>query len=539
MKIQHHHIRRIIWFLFGIYCSSAILAQDEQTEARSEFTISIGGGMSSLFTNDPLALQKQAGLGGNLGLSYTYFVSPRIGLGTGIEIASCQSKYMANQITGSATGNDPLNPGYIYTLNYTYQNFEEQLNNVQCQIPVYLQYQGATWPRFYMRAGVLIGYHISSESHTYANKLSVTSNFSYEGQTYHEIGDGIESLRNVNQKRDLSLKSPDCKLSIEIGSKWKVNKINGLYGGLYVDYGLNNLLEEPIWIPRIVAVDGSQYVTNDLVFNTASIQKLRSISVGIKVRYAFGIGSMTVIKRAPANNTGVLKAHPDASTYQRANQSFQSQPSEIQESARTITAETSTTNAVPVTESTTITGTEQKDATYYVVTPVYKDNAQPVEEYSYETTDDYRYPVFDQGTVSEAELQHVARSIREQAMAVLSEPIDNYSDIAESALTPEMKKRLDRKIAILKNEPSIVLLVSGHTCNVKSDAINHEIGIQRANEVKYYLVLHGIDPTRITTSSVGAQEPVTSDNSENGRRKNRRVTFTAIYSTSIQYPNHR
>jgi outer membrane protein OmpA-like peptidoglycan-associated protein len=147
----------------------------------------------------------------------------------------------------------------------------------------------------------------------------------------------------------------------------------------------------------------------------------------------------------------------------------------------------------------------------------------------------YRYPVFhfeQQDPLSERE--KVMLSIREQEMSLLSEPVDDYGDIAESSLTPAMQKALDAKIAILENEPGIRLVVYGHTCNIKSEAICCEIGQQRANEVKYYLVRRGSAPERITAVSMGSGNPVATNDTETGRRKNRRVTFMPVYADPSQ-----
>ena len=528
MKKKNHHIKQIFLLTCGVCCFPGIQAQDEQLETRSEFSISAGGGMTSFYTKDPLNVEQQAGLGGNAGLSFTYFLSPRIGIGTGIEIATYQSKYTANQVSGQATGIDPRNPDYDYTLDYTYQNFEERLSNSQFQIPIYLQLQGSGWPRFYMQTGIRLGYLLSSKSNITADRLSVTGSFSYEGQSYHDTGDGLETTRKVNQKIDIKFMSPDCKLFIEVGPKWKSQNSDGLYCGFYCEYGISNLLQQPMSVPEIINKGESEYITHDLIHNT-SINALRSIAVGVKLRYAFGTSSMLIVKQ-PEMNKRQKSAHtnelpyPNASVYHRINDSFTS----------------SSQDTVPVTGQTIVQETEaDKSVSYYVVTPIYNEYDMPVEEPLYQSTDNYSYPVFDQGIVSEAELQHIMLSMREQAMGVLSEPIDNYSDIAEYELTSSMKKILDRKVALLKNETNIALIVSGHTCNVKSEAINNEIGMLRANEVKNYMVSQGIAPTRITTTSVGDQDPVTTNNTEAGKRKNRRVTFTTIYSTSIQYPSGR
>ncbi|TAF64095.1 MAG: type IX secretion system membrane protein PorP/SprF [Cytophagales bacterium] len=88
---------------------------------------------------------------------------------------------------------------------------------------------------------------------------------------------------------------------------------------------------------------------------------------------------------------------------------------------------------------------------------------------------------------------------------------------------------LDNMATLMTDYPEIKIKVSGHTCNIaKSDMINNELSLKRAESVKKYLINKGITPERIQTAGYGSTKPIASNETEFGRIKNRRVEFEVI-----------
>ena len=69
------------------------------------------------------------------------------------------------------------------------------------------------------------------------------------------------------------------------------------------------------------------------------------------------------------------------------------------------------------------------------------------------------------------------------------------------------------------------LLLIGHTDDVGSDEYNMDLSRMRARSVANYLNLHGIENERIITEGRGKRQPVTHEQTDVARRKNRRVEF--------------
>ena len=77
----------------------------------------------------------------------------------------------------------------------------------------------------------------------------------------------------------------------------------------------------------------------------------------------------------------------------------------------------------------------------------------------------------------------------------------------------------------MKDVPSLMIELSGHTDNVGSDAANQNLSQRRAEAVRAYLVSRSVDGSRVTAVGYGASRPVDNNNSKVGRANNRRTEF--------------
>lgn len=103
-----------------------------------------------------------------------------------------------------------------------------------------------------------------------------------------------------------------------------------------------------------------------------------------------------------------------------------------------------------------------------------------------------------------------------------------YFDPGKWDIKPESYPELDRLAQFLKDNPGVYIEISGHTDNTGDPSTKKELSLRRANAVKYYLVRKGIPESRMTTKGYGPDRPVASNETEEGRRLNRRVEFEII-----------
>ena len=93
-------------------------------------------------------------------------------------------------------------------------------------------------------------------------------------------------------------------------------------------------------------------------------------------------------------------------------------------------------------------------------------------------------------------------------------------------LQPSSYPELQRLVKLLKQYPTVEILIAGHTDNQGDPELNLKLSEDRVNEVKKYLVSKGIATGRLTTQGFGGTQPISSNDQEETRRFNRRVEFT-------------
>jgi outer membrane protein OmpA-like peptidoglycan-associated protein len=99
-----------------------------------------------------------------------------------------------------------------------------------------------------------------------------------------------------------------------------------------------------------------------------------------------------------------------------------------------------------------------------------------------------------------------------------------FFDTGKAELKPESDAAIAEVAKLLKAEPAMKVYVVGHTDNVASLELNAKLSQARAEAVVQALVgKHGIAAARLAGRGVGPLAPVASNDSEDGRAKNRRV----------------
>lgn len=87
---------------------------------------------------------------------------------------------------------------------------------------------------------------------------------------------------------------------------------------------------------------------------------------------------------------------------------------------------------------------------------------------------------------------------------------------------------LEQLFNFLKSNPTISLEVSGHTDNIGTTEENYSLSIERANSIKAFLTNKGILSKRIKIKGYGESKPIASNETKDGKKKNRRVQIKVI-----------
>ena len=102
-------------------------------------------------------------------------------------------------------------------------------------------------------------------------------------------------------------------------------------------------------------------------------------------------------------------------------------------------------------------------------------------------------------------------------------------DFDKSTLRPQSLPILDAAADVLKQYPDIHIEIQGHTCWMGSDEYNLRLSNARANSVLTYLsTKQMIDRSRLVAKGYGESQPIASNETREGRERNRRVEFVIL-----------
>ncbi len=114
------------------------------------------------------------------------------------------------------------------------------------------------------------------------------------------------------------------------------------------------------------------------------------------------------------------------------------------------------------------------------------------------------------------------------AMPEMSAVVVNF-EYDQADIRPEFHDELVKVALFLKDHLEAGVIVEGHTDNIGGEAYNEALGRRRAESVKRYLTEEMlIDSERIAIESWGETRPVASNETAEGRRKNRRAVIRQI-----------
>ena len=447
--------------LLAAVMTGSIAAQD-LNQRRHEIGIHAGGGLSTL-QYGLNAGKRENGFGGQAGLAYTFFFSPRWGLGTGAEVALYQSKAILSGFTDSydvqgATPNDD------YTYTFRLNSYNETQQAFYVNIPLMLRYQTGGTNKFYAAMGGKVGLPVKAIAQTDDYSVSTQGYFPAEGRTYDDLPQyGFGTYNYAKAKTDLDF-TLNLMASAELGVKWKTGSKNALYTGIYADYGVNNIqkINDRTFVQSALSAENPQMspLVSSQYAGKAFTDKIGPLAMGVKLTFAFGSGRNF---RTPEPEV-VLIPPPVADT-------------SAEEAAQRLAEEKAQQEAQRLAEA------EAK---------------------------------------RQAEEETKRRAV-EHAIAEVGQPVQHYT-LSQTELTASQMMELNKKIEFLQQYPDFRIFIYGHTCNIGNDAINERIGLQRAEKAKAYLISKGIAEERIIgTASKRDTEALVPNTGAENRSLNRRV----------------
>ena len=120
--------------------------------------------------------------------------------------------------------------------------------------------------------------------------------------------------------------------------------------------------------------------------------------------------------------------------------------------------------------------------------------------------------------------------IEEEVVLILQTAFDNLEfetakDVIKQASIPSLTELAE----VLQKKPDWKLQIAGHTDNVGNDQSNMILSKKRAESVKNFMISQGIEADRLNVLYFGETQPLESNDTPEGRQKNRRVEMTIIF----------
>jgi outer membrane protein OmpA-like peptidoglycan-associated protein len=105
---------------------------------------------------------------------------------------------------------------------------------------------------------------------------------------------------------------------------------------------------------------------------------------------------------------------------------------------------------------------------------------------------------------------------------------DLHFEAAKSELTPESATATSRLATVLKAFGTAKLKIEGHTDNVGDPTANRKASLERATALRDALVKAGVPAERIDVEGAGPDRPIASNDTEEGRARNRRIELSIV-----------
>jgi outer membrane protein OmpA-like peptidoglycan-associated protein len=88
---------------------------------------------------------------------------------------------------------------------------------------------------------------------------------------------------------------------------------------------------------------------------------------------------------------------------------------------------------------------------------------------------------------------------------------------------------LNSLVQLMIDNPTIKLVINGHTDNTGTLKINEQLSLSRAKVVLNYLTKKGVDSSRLSANGFAFSMPIADNKLSKGRALNRRVEIQVQY----------
>lgn len=519
----------------NVYCAKH--KARKETKTMSHFGVYGGLGYSNLLHN----IQNTNNVGGGTGmLGLQYFLShpSHFNMHLGVEAMFFNSFTTLNDFTLNSKFyyNDPWNTNYEMDYKMEFDKYNEQHNILSVNVPLMF---GAEFNKFYFAVGAKGKYSLWSYcmSNTNMTSRAIDPNLAedIEGLPNHDIG-----TRHYKSQNPIKF-GLDVTASAEIGiilDDW-MSKQSTNYGrgrnrkpihyrlGLFADYGILNQntfshSDMVVTFPNSVS-NGTGYIVPQkelgnmhnnslLATDISNSNPFNTLVVGVKFSVLFQVS------RTPAPPKKKPRKKPTVRPVTVSQDETEKFICNIKD------ADTKK----PVDAQISIFQLEgSKDTVCYAKSDKYtgnfENNLEHKIRYGINISKD-GYFTYKDTIESLSDTMFISlKPIKSNTTFIIK---DLFFDVDKTTIKSSSTPALEEIFELLEDNPSIKIIITGHTDNTASDAYNMRLSQGRAKSVYNEMIKRGIDPSRMKWQGKGMRQPIDTNRTEEGRARNRRVEIT-------------
>lgn len=474
--------------------------------ARNQIELQVNGGLHSLFYDAySNAMSNHANLGGGTSLNYRHFFNDYLGIGTGFGVSFFNSYGKISSYDEKITEDN----GNILATHF--QSWEEKQKYAQLEIPFGAYYRNnITYSVDFLAGfGVKVGLPVRHTFEVTEGSLS-RSEYSQESGKTTDLDTDYSLL---DFEGDFNTKKTTCSFFLDFGlTKWFSSKL-GLYGGLYVNYGFTDIVDsksdQKLFSERGV-------YTNMLECD--QVTKVGSISVGFKMAATLPTDRVKKKQMMPENKEIPAQepmVAPEVKKALMVRDSIHHLPDSliyIRYSKEEVAKVKKLISELGVIEDVT----EEKKVKYRSTITAY-DTLTSFEKLDI-TWNERRHLKFAEYALNAEE---AIKMLSEEMSTMFSFPF-NESGFTS---TEDMEVAFEDMKVLLRLQPNKGLLIKGHADKMEMD-YNDAIGIERAFFIRDILKDKGTAADQLDVKDMKDKEPVDVSGTDEGKAKNRRVTFS-------------
>ena len=467
------------------------------------FAFSLGGGFSTLLYK-PMDGTWNGGAGGSLHLAYQVMFKPSWGFSVGIQGVMFNSSALYNyryEIDGLRHRDAIFVNNEPYTEKYDIRDWKESQSMVTVEVPLKLLYRcrfADTWS-FAFNPGIVLAFPVYGSMSSNGKEIEVSGYGLATGVEYRNVGHHFDTHTSAENKNDV-YKNFNLGVCADLGFIHHISLKSDLYIGVYAEYHfLNSITPSNNHLARVVDVepetmDGANAFDYAGSFKSDRVSKVNPLYVGAKLGFRFRL---------------------DKAVEERK------QLEKRLEQGKRDKASLDSLRAKYLADS--IADAERMKRMSDMAT---EDSLAAANRLRMESG--AKQAIQDELTRLRAEhdsLQRKQQEILERKR--ISDHINSIAhfDTAQDFpyIDKESEDALRRLAELMKENPNIWVTVFGHADNTGSSDMNIIYGQRRAEAMKRVLMKYGADGNRIIPVSRGDTDPVATNDTEEGKRLNRRA----------------